>query len=69
MFEKIRLRVLQMAIARLKSDIAFEEDQIEIVGESSSDIEKMKNRLARLEKKRDEFFLKTQLKAPEEEIS
>lgn len=68
MFEKIRLFLLEKRIALLMSDIAFEEEQLEIVGESSS-IESMVKRLAGLEEKHDKLVLKIQLKQKEEELS
>lgn len=67
MFEKIRLILLEKSIALLKSDIWFEEEQLEIMGESSC-IEIMKKRLASLEEKHDKLFLNIQLKAKQEEM-
>jgi len=64
MFDRLRVKLIRKRIAWLKSEIAFEEDQLEIVGESES-IDRMREKLAGLEKGHDRLVHKIQIKSLE----
>ena len=56
----IQISILEGRIKRLESDIAFEEEQAEIVGESKS-IDEMKAKLERLREKLVDLQWKTDI--------